>query len=67
MKKFLVIGPDGVADRPEPYDTIEQAQAAIQEFAERYAPQGYYATASGIPIPVSMIPDCCDIEEITEP
>lgn len=61
--KYQVIGPSGVADRPEPYDTRAEAEAEVQAFADRYKEQGFFGTPDGR-IPYDVIVSCCEIEEI---
>jgi hypothetical protein len=51
--KFQVVGPDGISDRPEPYDTLEEADKAKAQYLERFRQQGYYLTARGKRIPVA--------------
>jgi hypothetical protein len=63
---YRVIGPDGIPDRPEPYQTRQEAEDAKTAFVERFRRQGYYLTASGERIPLVDLPRFVKIEEYTK-
>ena len=44
---YRIIGPDGISDREEAYETREQAEDARSAYIDRFAEQGYYSSATG--------------------
>jgi hypothetical protein len=53
--KYALVGPDGIRDRPEPYDTQDEAERAKDAFVGRFRAQGYYKTAGGKRIPLDEL------------
>jgi hypothetical protein len=44
---FRIIGPDGISDSEEAYESREQAEDALSAYIDRFAVQGYYSSATG--------------------
>ncbi len=61
--KYRVIGPDQLPIFPTDFDTFEDADSAIGEYAAKYEVQGHYRRADGLKIHVGVIPRYCTIEE----
>jgi hypothetical protein len=61
---FKVLSPDGLPIAACTYPSSEAAQSAIRRWVKRFEPQGYYATASGIRIPIDLIHANCRIEPV---
>lgn len=59
-----VISPDNIPAWPEPFDTMEDAQAFLRDWVENYRSQGYYHTAEGERIPVDELASRCHIEPV---
>lgn len=57
--KWRLIGPDGIPDRPEPYETPTEAAHALVEFIGRYQGQGYYSSAVNGRIELDMMHESC--------
>jgi hypothetical protein len=61
---FDVLSPDGLSIHAgRVYPTLAAARAAAEEFAERFAWQGFYSTARWERIPVGEIAGRCRIVE----
>lgn len=66
--QFQVVGPDEIYLRPWPYQSREQAEAAIVEFVKRFTHQGYYRDCRRRKIHLDEIADlCCIVEVEPEP
>jgi hypothetical protein len=67
---FDVLSPDGIAITPDRvYETLEEAHAAAEAFAQRFAWQGFYSTARRERIPLEQIAGRCrviDAEEVCD-
>ena len=61
--KYRVTSNDQLPISPTDFETFEDADNAVGEFADKYQPQGYYKRADGLKIPVGVIPRYCTIEE----
>jgi hypothetical protein len=66
MDKYIVIGPDGLATKPEPCDSLEAAFDELAAFCKRYVGQGCYSQADGTRLPVIDLPSECYIIPLTE-
>ena len=64
---FDVLSPDGITITPDRvYGTLEEAHAAADAFAQRFAWQGFYSTARWERIPLEKIAGRCRVIEATE-
>lgn len=64
QEEFLVLSPDGFPTQPDPFPTLEAAQASIPAWIERYRAQGYYLTADRKRIPVDELHLHLEIETV---
>lgn len=61
------LSPDGISiDCEDTYPTVEAAKAAIDQWVQRYAEQGYYSTVRRERIPLDEIAGRCRIVEACE-
>jgi len=64
---FDVLSPDGITITPDRvYETLEEAHAAAEAFAQRFVWQGFYSTARWERIPLEEIAGRCRVVEATE-
>jgi hypothetical protein len=64
--KFRVISPDGIADRPEPYQNRDDAERGKEAFVERFRRQGFYLDAHGIRISFTELALFVEVEEVDD-
>jgi hypothetical protein len=64
-KKIEVLSPDGISiENNDGYDTLEQANEALEKWIQRFKNQGYYSTVENgqrIQIPFDEIKERCVI------
>lgn len=62
---YDVLSPDGFSiHRENKYKTIEEAENALKEFAERFSDLGYYSSVNYGKIKVENISSYCKIKKI---
>jgi hypothetical protein len=54
--KVVVMGPDQLPLRPDPFSNVAEAEAFIEQWLNRYKQQGYYSAANGERIPLDVLP-----------
>ena len=64
--RYLVHSPDGIPIQPDPFNSREAAEAALEDWVLLYVYQGYYAAVDGH-IPVHELSARCRIELLPIP
>jgi hypothetical protein len=64
--KYQLLGPEGYADRPDPYDTPEELAQAAAKFLLRFVHQGYYTDTRMTRRPLDWVVERLSVEIVEE-